>query len=229
MSTGREIISVHIGQAGIQMGSSLWEQYCKEHKIGLDGVRKEKRYRMMEKIRKNANNEWEPVPPTEKPKNGTTTSNTNTNTSDENKESSSKSTTEQKSNDDEKKEIMNDLEGLPKSLKLRIQESQVFFSYNLSNDTHCPRAMLFDLEPNVIDDVMNSAFGTLFNPTYSVKGPEDAANNYARGHYTVGAESLDAATEIIRKNVEDCDHCQAFLFNLAVGGGTGSGFGGLLA
>ena len=29
--------------------------------------------------------------------------------------------------------------------------------------------------------------------------------------------------------MEGCDHLQAFLFNLAVGGGTGSGFGGLLA
>jgi len=34
---GREIISLHIGQAGIQIGESLWELYCKDHEIKPDG------------------------------------------------------------------------------------------------------------------------------------------------------------------------------------------------
>ena len=29
----REVISVHIGQAGIQTGNSCWELYCLEHGI----------------------------------------------------------------------------------------------------------------------------------------------------------------------------------------------------
>lgn len=33
----REIISVHIGQAGIQVGNSCWELYCLEHGIQPDG------------------------------------------------------------------------------------------------------------------------------------------------------------------------------------------------
>jgi len=35
---GRECISLHLGQAGCQMGSSLWELYLLEHGIGDDGV-----------------------------------------------------------------------------------------------------------------------------------------------------------------------------------------------
>ena len=27
----REVISVHIGQAGVQMGNAAWELYCLEH------------------------------------------------------------------------------------------------------------------------------------------------------------------------------------------------------
>lgn len=33
----REIISLHIGQAGIQVGNSCWELYCLEHDIQPDG------------------------------------------------------------------------------------------------------------------------------------------------------------------------------------------------
>lgn len=34
----REIISIHVGQAGIQIGNSLWELYCLEHGIQPDGT-----------------------------------------------------------------------------------------------------------------------------------------------------------------------------------------------
>ena len=33
----REIISLHIGQAGVQVGNSCWELYCLEHGINPDG------------------------------------------------------------------------------------------------------------------------------------------------------------------------------------------------
>jgi len=33
----REIISIHVGQAGIQLGNSCWELYCLEHGIQPDG------------------------------------------------------------------------------------------------------------------------------------------------------------------------------------------------
>ena len=34
----REVISIHVGQAGVQMGSSCWELYCLEHGINPDGT-----------------------------------------------------------------------------------------------------------------------------------------------------------------------------------------------
>lgn len=34
----REIISIHIGQAGIQVGNACWELYCLEHGIQPDGM-----------------------------------------------------------------------------------------------------------------------------------------------------------------------------------------------
>jgi len=34
----REVISVHIGQAGVQMGNAAWELFCLEHGIHPDGL-----------------------------------------------------------------------------------------------------------------------------------------------------------------------------------------------
>jgi hypothetical protein len=33
----REVISIHIGQAGVQTGNSCWELYCMDHGIYPDG------------------------------------------------------------------------------------------------------------------------------------------------------------------------------------------------
>jgi tubulin alpha len=55
-----------------------------------------------------------------------------------------------------------------------------------------------------------------------------AANNYARGHYTIGKEIVDLCLDRIRKLADNCTGLQGFLVFNAVGGGTGSGFGSLL-
>ena len=34
----RECISVHVGQAGVQIGNACWELYCLEHGIQQDGL-----------------------------------------------------------------------------------------------------------------------------------------------------------------------------------------------
>jgi hypothetical protein len=34
----RECISVHVGQAGVQIGNACWELYCLEHGMGPDGI-----------------------------------------------------------------------------------------------------------------------------------------------------------------------------------------------
>jgi len=38
MSSTREVLSVNVGQAGIQLSNAVWAQYCSEHKINYDGT-----------------------------------------------------------------------------------------------------------------------------------------------------------------------------------------------
>jgi tubulin alpha len=51
---------------------------------------------------------------------------------------------------------------------------------------HVPRAVFVDLEPTVVDEVRTGTYRQLFHPEQLITGKEDAANNYARGHYTIG-------------------------------------------
>lgn len=49
---------------------------------------------------------------------------------------------------------------------------------------HVPRCVMLDLEPTVIDEVRTGTYRQLFHPEQLISGKEDAANNFARGHYT---------------------------------------------
>jgi tubulin alpha len=68
----------------------------------------------------------------------------------------------------------------------------------------------------------------LFHPRQLINGKEDAANNYARGHYTIGREIIEETLDRIRKMSEVCSGLQGFLVFHSFGGGTGSGFSSLL-
>lgn len=146
----REIISIHVGQAGVQIGNACWELYGKEHDINTDGTR-----------------------------------NNNDNT------------------------------------------SSSFYS-ETSNGNLVPRTIMVDLEPGVIDSIKQGEYKNLFHPNQLINGKEDAANNYARGHYTVGKELIEVTMEQVRKLADSCDGLQGFLIYHSFGGGTGSGFGALL-
>lgn len=58
-----------------------------------------------------------------------------------------------------------------------------FFS-ETGSGKHVPRAIFVDLEPTVIDEVRTGTYRQLFHPEQLISGKEDAANNFARGHYT---------------------------------------------
>ena len=88
---------------------------------------------------------------------------------------------------------------------------------------HVPRCVFLDLEPTVIDEVRNGSYRRLFHPEQLISGKEDAANNYARGHYTIGKEIVDLCLNRIRRLADNCSGLQGFLFFNSVGGGTGSG------
>ena len=149
----REVISIHIGQAGVQIANACWELYCLEHGIAPDGFMA---------------TSW----PTD--------------------------------------------------------DSFLTFFSNTGAGKHVPRAILFDLEPTVVDEVRTGTYRQLFHPEQLITGKEDAANNYARGHYTVGKEIVDLVLDRIRRLADICDGLQGFLLFHSFGGGTGSGFTSLL-
>ncbi|KAH1176431.1 hypothetical protein KIL84_021165 [Mauremys mutica] len=123
----RECISIHVGQAGVQIGNACWELYCLEHGIQPDGQM-----------------------PSDKTIGG---------------------------GDD---------------------SFNTFFS-ETGAGKHVPRAVFVDLEPTVIDEVRTGTYRQLFHPEQLITGKEDAANNYARGHYTIGKEIIDLVLDRIRK------------------------------
>ncbi|XP_077868654.1 tubulin alpha-1 chain-like [Saccoglossus kowalevskii] len=120
----RECISVHVGQAGVQMGNACWELYCLEHGIQPDGQM-----------------------PSDKTIGG---------------------------GDD---------------------SFNTFFS-ETGAGKHVPRAVFVDLEPTVVDEVRTGTYRQLFHPEQLITGKEDAANNYARGHYTRAVCMLSNTTAI---------------------------------
>ncbi|NXI05202.1 TBA5 protein, partial [Pachycephala philippinensis] len=152
----RECISVHVGQAGVQMGNTCWELYCLEHGIQPDGQM-----------------------PSDKTIGGG-------------------------------------------------DDSFTTFFCETGAGKHVPRAIFVDLEPTVIDEVRGGVYRQLFHPEQMITGKEDAANNYARGHYTIGKEIIDQVLDRIRKLADQCTGLQGFLVFRSFGGGTGSGFTSLL-
>lgn len=93
---------------------------------------------------------------------------------------------------------------------------------------YVPRTIFMDLEPTVIDEVRTGTYRQLFHPDMLITGKEDAANNYARGHYTIGREIVELVLDKIRLQADKCTGLQGFFIFHAFGGGTGSGFTALL-
>merc|ERR1712201_40023 len=93
---------------------------------------------------------------------------------------------------------------------------------------HVPRCVFVDLEPTVVDEIRTGTYRQLFHPEQLISGKEDAANNFARGHYTIGKEIVDLCLDRIRKLADNCTGLQGFMVYNAVGGGTGSGLGCLM-
>lgn len=66
------------------------------------------------------------------------------------------------------------------------------------------------------DEVRAGTYRQLFHPEQLITGKEDAANNYARGHYTVGKESIDLVLDRIRKLVSTIGQGRAHLVRLGL-------------
>ena len=109
----------------------------------------------------------------------------------------------------------------------RLDKIGVYFK-DAGNRRFVPRASLVDLEPGTLDVIKASPMGTMFKPDNFVFGASGAGNNWAKGHYTEGAELIDEVVDVVRRETEACDCPQGFQITQSIGGGTGSGLGTLL-
>nr|CAH0103019.1 unnamed protein product [Daphnia galeata] len=110
---------------------------------------------------------------------------------------------------------------------LQLERINVYYN-EASSGKYVPRAVLVDLEPGTMDSVRSGPYGRIFRPDNFVFGQSGAGNNWAKGHYTEGAELVDSVLDVVRKEAENCDCLQGFQLAHSLGGGTGSGMGTLL-
>ena len=111
--------------------------------------------------------------------------------------------------------------------QLQLERINVYYNEAAEN-RYVPRAVLVDLEPGTMDAIRASPMGSLFRPDNFVFGQSGAGNNWAKGHYTEGAELVDSVMDVVRKEAENCDMLQGFQITHSLGGGTGAGMGTLL-
>ena len=110
-----------------------------------------------------------------------------------------------------------------------LQLDRISVYYNeATGGKYVPRAILVDLEPGTMDSVRSGPFGQIFRPDNFVFGQSGAGNNWAKGHYTEGAELVDSVLDVVRKEAESCDCLQGFPLTHSLGGGTSSGMGTLV-
>ncbi|KAI3861383.1 hypothetical protein MKW98_000335 [Papaver atlanticum] len=119
-------------------------------------------------------------------------------------------------------------EGLKEGVSdLQLERINVYYS-EASGGRYVPRAVLMDLEPGTMDGIRSGQFGQIYRPDNFVFGQSSAGNNWAKGHYTEGAELNDSVLDVVRKEAENCVCLQGFQVCHSLGGGTGSGMGTLL-
>ncbi|XP_060936169.1 tubulin beta chain isoform X7 [Limanda limanda] len=102
---------------------------------------------------------------------------------------------------------------------LQLERINVYYN-EATGGKYVPRAVLVDLEPGTMDSVRSGAFGQIFRPDNFVFGQSGAGNNWAKGHYTEGAELVDSVLDVVRKEAESCDCLQGFQLTHSLGGGT---------
>jgi tubulin beta len=120
-----------------------------------------------------------------------------------------------------------DGDGLPDEL----EKIDVYYRGTSAERQKCkwvPRAVLVDLEPGTMDVIKAQPLGPAFKPDNMCFGNNGAGNNWAKGHYTEGAELVESVLDRVRLEIEQCDAPQGFQIFHSLGGGTGSGMGTLL-
>merc|ERR1711997_317649 len=91
----------------------------------------------------------------------------------------------------------------------QLERIEVYYN-EASGGKYVPRAVLLDLEPGTMNAIRASPYGAAFRPDNFVFGQSGAGNNWAKGHYTEGAELVDSVLDVVRKESESCDCLQGF-------------------
>jgi hypothetical protein len=100
-----------------------------------------------------------------------------------------------------------------------------FFSRARGSGTRRARALLVDMEENVVSQVLRSPSAHLFGHSLSVTDVSGCGNNWAAGYAEYGPRHGPDVLDATRQLLEDCDSPQSFSLLHSVGGGTGSGLG----
>ncbi len=117
--------------------------------------------------------------------------------------------------------------GGQRNTKTKTTTLSTLFSETDANK-HVPRAVFVDLEPTVVVEIHTDTYRQLSHPEQLITGKEDAANNYARGHNSIGKEIVDLVLDRIRKLADQCTGLRSFSVFHSFGGDTGSSFASLL-
>ncbi len=101
----------------------------------------------------------------------------------------------------------------------------VFF-YQADDEHYIPRAVLMDLEPRVINGILNSEYRHLFNSEnfFVSKDGGGAGNNWASGH-AQGEALHEEIMDIIDREADGSESLEGFVLCHSIAGGTGSGMG----
>ena len=100
-----------------------------------------------------------------------------------------------------------------------------FFLFDDKKKLLKARSILIDMEEGVINQILKSDLGELFDTTQLVNDVSGAGNNWANGFYEYSKTYSNIILEKVRKNLENCDSPQCFMLMHSIGGGTGSGLG----
>ncbi|KAK9754013.1 Tubulin C-terminal domain [Popillia japonica] len=106
-----------------------------------------------------------------------------------------------------------------------VDRKDVFF-YQADDEHYIPRAVLLDLEPRVINTIMNSPYSKLYNQenVFLSKNGGGAGNNWASG-YSQGEKLNEEIFDIIDREADGSDSLEGFVLCHSIAGGTGSGMG----
>lgn len=104
----------------------------------------------------------------------------------------------------------------------------VFF-YQADDDHYVPRAILVDMEPRVIANVLAGPYKNLYNPEniFTSKDGSGAGNNWAMG-YASGEKVAEELSDMIDREADGSDSLEGFQLLHSIAGGTGSGLGSFL-